>query len=197
MSDPSSASVTSSAAPGELRVRLATAADLPAALDIIRRVVPIMLADGNEQWQLDYPNAEVLGRDIAAGQLWIATEARSGGDAGNDAAVVGLAAISSAREPEYERLQKWAGGPAAPAIVVHRLATHPDWRGRGVAAKLMQQAESVAAGAGICNVRVDTNSANAATQKLFPKLGFSYVGEITLDFRPGLRFVCYEKVLVL
>lgn len=194
MSAASSASATPSAAPGQLRVRLATAADLPAALDIIRRVVPLMLADGNEQWQLDYPNAEVLGRDVAAGQLWVATDAGSGGDA---AVVVGLAAITSAREPEYERLEKWAGGPAAPAVVVHRLATHPDWRGRGVAAAIMQQAERVAAAAGIRFVRVDTNLANAATQKLFPKLGFSYVGEITLDFRPGLRFVCYEKVLLL
>ena len=173
-------------------MRLATTDDLPAALDIIRRVVPLMLAAGNRQWDLDYPNAEVLGRDVAAGQLWLATAT---GDSGGSV-VVGLAAITSAREPEYERLGSWAGGPGAPAVVVHRLATHPEWRGRGVAAALMAQAERVAAGLGIRFVRVDTNSENAATQQLFPKLGFSYVGEITLDFRPGLRFVCYEKALV-
>ena len=149
-----------------------------------------MLAEGNRQWGLDYPNAEVLGRDIAAAQLWLATM-----EGGGASTVVGLAAITAAREPEYERLGGWAGGAAAPAVVVHRLATHPAWRGRGVAAALMQQAELVAARLGISYVRIDTNSANTATQWLFPKLGFSYVGEIELDLRPGQRFLCYEKAL--
>ena len=171
-----------------IEIRLATQDDLPAVLDIVRRVVPLMLAEGNRQWGLDYPNAEVLGRDIEKEQLWVATM-------GNAATIVGLAAVTSAREPEYERLDGWAGGAAAPAVVVHRLATHPDWRGRGVAAALMQQAERVAAGLGTSFVRVDTNSETTATQKFFPKLGFSYVGEIALDLRPGQRFLCYEKVL--
>ena len=174
---------------GTFHVHLATADDVTAALAVVRVVVPLMLAEGNTQWALDYPNAEVLSRDVAAGQLWVAV-AEGGG-------VVGLAAISTAREPEYERLSSWAGGAAAPAVVVHRLATLPDWRGRGVAAALMRQAERVAAERGIAYLRVDTNSANRATQQLFPKLGYAYVGDITLDFRPGLRFVCYEKVLSL
>jgi RimJ/RimL family protein N-acetyltransferase len=43
---------------------------------------------------------------------------------------------------------------------------------------------------------VDTNSENAATQRLFPKLGYRFAGEIKLAFRPGLRFFCYEKRLL-
>ena len=35
-----------------------------------------------------------------------------------------------------------------------------------------------------------------ATQRLFPKLGYRFAGEIGLAFRPGLRFFCYEKRLV-
>jgi hypothetical protein len=30
---------------------------------------------------------------------------------------------------------------------------------------------------------------------LFPKLGYTLAGEIGLGFRPGLRFLCYEKRL--
>jgi hypothetical protein len=44
-------------------------------------------------------------------------------------------------------------------------------------------------------LRVDTNAQNAATQRLFPKLGYQFAGEIGLEFRPGLRFFCYEKRL--
>jgi hypothetical protein len=42
---------------------------------------------------------------------------------------------------------------------------------------------------------VDTNTQNEATQSLFPKLGYSLSGEIELQFRPGLRFRCYQKLL--
>jgi len=78
---------------------------------------------------------------------------------------------------------------------VHRLAVDPALRGKGVAAALMLQAEVEAKAKGIAVLRVDTNSQNEATQKLFPKLGYTFAGEIGLRFRPGLRFLCYEKRL--
>jgi len=78
---------------------------------------------------------------------------------------------------------------------VHRLAVDPVFRGAGVAAALMQRAEVVAAERGITVLRVDTNTQNEATQRLFPKLGYCLAGEIGLEFRPGLRFFCYEKRL--
>jgi RimJ/RimL family protein N-acetyltransferase len=57
------------------------------------------------------------------------------------------------------------------------------------------QAEREAIRLGIPMLRIDTNTHNQATQKLFPKLGYVYAGEIGLSFRPGLRFLCYEKKL--
>jgi len=96
------------------------------------------------------------------------------------------------QEPEYAEVG-W--DTAEPAIVVHRLAVDPACRGQGVAAALMHQAETVARSRGIDVLRVDTNTKNLATQRLFPKLGYVKAGEIGLSFRPGLRFCCYEKRL--
>ena len=79
--------------------------------------------------------------------------------------------------------------------MTHRLAVAPSAQGRGVAGALMRQAEHEARALGLRVLRVDTNSENAATQRLFPKLGYRFAGEITLAFRPGLRFFCYEKWL--
>ena len=59
--------------------------------------------------------------------------------------------------------------------------------------ELMRQAESVAAERNISVLRVDTNTQNMVTQKLFPKLGYKLSGETELGFRVGLRFLCYEK----
>lgn len=177
---------TGPAASASVRVRLATAADVPQVMEIVNRVVPAMNAEGNYQWVLDdYPNAGVFLNDVDSAQLWVAEDVSTG-------ELAGMAAISTAPEPEYMRCTGWADA-SAPTVVVHRLAAHPSFRGRGVAAALFRQAESVAAARGVRFVRVDTNARNSATTALFPRLGFRFTGEINLDRRPGQRFLCFEK----
>ncbi|RPD49529.1 GNAT family N-acetyltransferase [Hymenobacter sediminis] len=165
-------------------LRLATPSDVPAILALIRRVVPLMQASGNQQWSLDYPNEEVFQQDIAKGHLWVAEL---------DGAVAAVAALThNDQDAEYAQAD-WDF--AEPALVTHRLAVDPAAQGHGLAQALLEQAEHLAREQGLRILRVDTNSENQATQRLFPKLGYRYAGEITLAFRPGLRFFCYEKRL--
>jgi ribosomal protein S18 acetylase RimI-like enzyme len=166
-----------------MTVRPATSNDIPALLQLIRRVVPLMQATGNFQWDDHYPNAAVFEKDIALNQLWIAEVDRK---------PVGVAAITTDQEPEYAQVG-W--DLSETAIVVHRLAVDPAVRGRGIAALLLAQADEVARQRGIDVLRIDTNTQNEATQRLFPKVGYAFAGEIGLGFRPGLRFYCYEKRL--
>ena len=166
-----------------MRIRLATQEDLPALMVLVRRVVPLMLAVGNLQWDEHYPNESVFQQDLALSQLWIA-EAES--------SVAGVAALTMDQEPEYAQAD-W--DMSAKALVVHRLAVDPAFRGAGVASALMQKAEELALEQGSSVVRVDTNTENTATRRLFPKLGYRLAGEIELSARPGLRFLCYEKHL--
>ena len=164
-------------------IRRATAADLPAILALIRRAVPLMHASGNFQWSADYPNETVFTADIAQSHLWVAEL---------DGAVVGVAALTQDQDAEYAQAD-W--NVTEPALVTHRLAVDPAAQGQGVALALMEQAEKQAIAQGLQVLRVDTNSENAATQRLFPKLDYRFAGEIGLAFRPGLRFFCYEKRL--
>lgn len=165
-----------------LTIRPATPTDLPAIMTLIRRVVPLMNEAGNFQWSADYPNEAVFQEDIRQQQLWVAEL---------DGQLLGIAALTNnAQDAEYAQAD-W--DPATPAVVTHRLAVDPAAQGKGVAAALLQQAEVLAREWRLNTLRVDTNSENAATQRLFPKLGYRFAGEITLGFRPGLRFFCYEK----
>lgn len=164
-------------------VRRATLADLPTLLALVRRVVPLMQASGNFQWTDDYPNEAVFTADIAQNHLWVAEL---------DGAIVGMAALTQDQDAEYAQAD-WDVSQAA--LVTHRLAVDPAAQGRGVAVALMEEAERQAVAQQLSILRVDTNSENAATQRLFPKLGYRFAGEITLPFRPGLRFFCYEKRL--
>ena len=166
-----------------LTTRRATLADIPAILALVRRVVPLMNASGNFQWSADYPNEAVFRADIAQNHLWVAEL---------DGTLDGLAALTQDQDAEYAQAD-W--DVTEPSLVTHRLAVDPAAQGKGIALALMAEAETQAVAQGLRVLRVDTNSENTATQRLFPKLGYRFAGEITLAFRPGLRFFCYEKRL--
>ena len=164
-------------------IRQATLADIPQIMQLIAEVLPAMIASGNLQWDGDYPNAVVFTNDVNKGQLWVAEV---------EGHIAGISAITTDQEIEYAQVG-W--DLTEIAIVTHRLAVNPQYRGLGIAKALLQQAEQQARNRNIKTLRIDTNTSNEATQKLFPKLGYIYAGEINLGFRPGLRFYCYEKRL--
>lgn len=167
----------------DVTIRRATVADLPAIVALVQAVVPLMNAAGNYQWTSEYPNEAVFRQDIERQHLWVATL----GDQ-----LAGIAALTQDQDTEYADAD-WDA--AEPALVTHRLAVSPTAQGHGVAQALLAQAEHEARALGLRTLRVDTNSENTATQRLFPKLGYRFAGEIKLAFRPGLRFFCYEKQL--
>lgn len=164
-------------------IRRATLNDIGPIMQLIAEVVPLMNAAGNFQWDNTYPNPAVFEHDITLCQLWVADI---------DGDIAGVSAITTDQDNEYAQVG-W--DIAETAIVTHRLAVSPRYQGRGIAAALMQEAEAEAFRRNINILRVDTNSLNQATQKLFPKLGYVFAGEIGLEFRPGLRFYCYQKLL--
>ncbi len=166
-----------------MQIRYARSEDIPSILRLVAEVVPLMNADGNLQWDGHYPNKEVFTNDIQHGKLWVA---EIGGQ------IAGVSAITTDQDPEYADVG-W--DLSETAVVTHRLAVSPRFRGKGVAVALLQQAEQEALRRGIATLRIDTNSENVATQKLFPKMGYVFAGEIGLSYRPGLKFYCYEKRL--
>ena len=164
-------------------IRLATREDVAQIMALVNKVIPLMHRSGNFQWVDDYPTSEVFIRDISFSQLWVSELENQ---------VVGLAAITTDQDPEYADVG-W--NIEDKAIVTHRLAVDPDCQGMGIAKALMNQAEQVAVASGINILRVDTNSENAATNALFPKLGYHFSGQISFPRRPKLSFYCYQKLL--
>lgn len=164
-------------------LRFATLKDIPSIMQLVSEVVPLMNAGGNLQWDAHYPNPEKFADDIAHDKLWVAEI---------NGKIAGVSAITTDQDPEYAEVG-W--DLSETAIVTHRLAVSPRFHGQGVAVALLQKAEDEAIRRGIKTLRIDTNSMNKVTQKLFPKMGYVFAGEIGLSYRPGLRFYCYEKRL--
>lgn len=164
-----------------MTIRFATQFDIPSIMLLINEVVPLMNASGNFQWDNTYPNVDVFENDIALNQLWVAEI---------EGSIAGISAITTDQEAEYADVGM---DITEEAVVTHHLAVSPHYQGRGIATALLNQAEKEAMRRCINILRVDTNSKNQTTQKLFPKLGYKFIGEIAFSFRPGLRFYCYEK----
>ena len=165
-------------------IRQGRAEDVAAAMAIVRRVVPLMRAAGNLQWDNVYPNHAAFTQDVELVRLWVAEL---------DGRVAGVSAVTTEQDPEYADVG-W--DITEPAIVIHRLAVDPDLTGKGIAKTLMLHAETVARHRGLNLLRVDTNSENPTMQRILLGLGYTFAGEIGLAFRPGLRFYCYEKRLL-
>lgn len=166
-----------------MNIRRANSSDLPAVMEIVSLVVPIMQAAGNFQWDETYPNEEKFSQDILNDDLWVAES--------SEGAVCGVAALTADQSPEYSDCG-W--DLTETAIVPHRMAVHPSIQRSGIAKAFMKKAEELAVEKGFKFVRIDTNKLNTAMQIMFSKLGYEYSGEISLlRAKPELRFLCYQK----
>jgi ribosomal protein S18 acetylase RimI-like enzyme len=166
-----------------IQVQPATKNDLSAIVALFKKVIRILHASGNHQWDDNYPTASTFIADVEAKQLWIVEQAGQ---------LAGVAAITTEQPPEYAN----AGlNIEENALVIHRLAVSPEFRGAGVASALMLHAEELARASGIAALRVDTNKRNESALRLFTRHQYRLAGEIELSFRPGMEVLCYEKRL--
>jgi ribosomal protein S18 acetylase RimI-like enzyme len=89
--------------------------------------------------------------------------------------------------------------PPGTAFYVDALAVHPDWRRRGVARRLLADAEAQAARAGLRGLALDTGLSNAPARALYTAYGFSErderraADERTARAVGGPGFVSYFK----
>lgn len=168
-----------------ITIRRGVSADVPAIMAMIREfVIPPMHAVGNRQWGDDYPNELIFEEDVIKGYLFVTVM--------DDDEIVGVGALTCDQCPEYAQCGL---DISIPVICPHRLAAHPKCAGKGIGRMLMLHAETVCREHGYDRIRVDTNKINVAAAKLFVGLEYSFMGEISLELRPGMTFLCYEKLI--
>jgi len=160
------------------RIRPACIEDLDVLQGIIRDATRHMDEQGIPQWDEIYPNRLVLKDDVEKQQMQaIEIEGR----------VAGLIVMNEDQPPEY------AGVPwkySCRALVIHRLTIDPTYQRRGLAMRLMDFAEKIAANENYGCVRLDAFTRNPAAFTLYENRGYGRAGIVR--FRKG-EFFCYEK----
>ena len=140
---------------------------------------------GIPQWQGPYPEREHIEDDIKKDQSYVCEI---------DGAVVGVCAIVGGVEVDYINIYEGEWKNDREYVCIHRVAVHPDAKGKGVAAAFVSEASRIALEHGLYDVKCDTHEINLSMRRMLEKNGFEYCGVIYLS-SDGEPRVAYQKRL--
>ncbi len=163
----------------EITLRNATLEDLKAIVNIFNKAIEVMNDNGIYQWDCIYPNEEILLKDILNNQMFV-------GEIDNQ--IASLFVLNQECDVEYKN-GDWQYKESA-FYVVHRLCVNPVYQGKGVGRMTMQLIEKNVRNNAIETIRLDAFSLNLIALRMYEKLGYKRVGEVT--WRKGL-FYLFEK----
>lgn len=163
-------------------MRKAVVGDLKGIMEILKKTIVEMNADGNYQWDENYPQEKDFMKDIEKGDLFVAER---------EDILLGLICVNKIEPVEYNGLNWSFKGEA---MVVHRMAVNPSYRRNGIGTKLMKFADELALKNDIKYLKTDTNSTNKKMNALFVKCGYKLIGEMSFLGKEK-PFYCYDKAL--
>ncbi|WP_246553035.1 GNAT family N-acetyltransferase [Paenibacillus tritici] len=164
-------------------IRRARSGEIGEIMNLISKCVQVMQAGGSDQWNESYPNREVISEDIHKGTLFVCLDRE---------AIAGILVLDENQAEQYKSIE-WTQAQG-PHLIMHRLAVHPEFQGKGIARQLIAFAEEFARSGGYTSIRLDTYAKNHRVLKLYPSLGYSLRGEIHFPGRTA-AFPVFEKVL--
>jgi len=163
-------------------LRKAIPSELPVIWEIIQYAIEQRRLDGSRQWQDGYPNEKSIQTDLENGHAYVVAD---------EGQTLAYAAIIFDKEPAYEAIEgQWLSD--GEYVVVHRVATSKQAKGKGVATWFFQKLEELSAQNHVFSIKVDTNFDNGPMLHILSKLGYTYCGEVY--FRGAAR-KAFEKVL--
>jgi len=86
----------------------------------------------------------------------------------------------------YEDYQVWDDRNAEPSIYIHRIATHPDFKGKKFVEQIVEWAKQFAKENNKLYVRMDTTAGNQRLTDYYIKCGFSHLGPKKMTDTEGL-----------
>ncbi|WP_288694987.1 GNAT family N-acetyltransferase [uncultured Ruthenibacterium sp.] len=175
----------------EIDIRRAAQEDLDAAEQLYNDVCSALEAGTNwPGWRQGvYPTRTDARRAQAAGALYLAWDG---------ARAIGSMVLNHDADPDYAQVPGW--GPDADwphLLLIHTLAVHPAYQGRGLARRLLAHAEVLARQSGMRALRLDVCVGNAPAIRLYEQCGFACAGTAEMHFCVGTVDPCrlYEKTL--
>lgn len=167
-----------------MEFRQANISDLDQIVEIIELSKKYLKETKVDQWQDGYPAKEDLRRDIESGNSYVLT---------NKDEIVATTVISLDSESTYNSIFNGEWITNEEYIVMHRVAVHDRYKGKGIFKELIKEAENLALNKGIFSIKIDTHRDNISMQKAVLKNDFKKCGIIYLE--DGSERIAFEKVM--
>lgn len=167
-----------------MEFRQAKISDLDQIVEIIELSKKYLKETKVDQWQNGYPAKEDLRRDIESGNSYVLT---------NKDEIVATTVISLDGESTYNSIFNGEWITNTEYIVMHRVAVHDKYKGKGIFKELIKEAESLALNKGIFSIKIDTHRDNISMQRAVVKNNFKRCGIIYLE--DVSERIAFEKVL--
>ena len=146
-----------------MEFRQAKISDLDQIVEIIELSKKYLKETKVDQWQDGYPAKEDLRRDIENRNSYVLT---------NKDEIVATTVISLDGESTYNSIFNGEWITNEDYIVMHRVAVHDKYKGKGIFKELIKEAESLALNKGISSIKIDTNRDNISMQRAVVKNDF-------------------------
>ncbi|EHK2327538.1 GNAT family N-acetyltransferase [Clostridium perfringens] len=167
-----------------MEFRQAKISDLDQIVEIIELSKKYLKETKVDQWQDGYPAKEDLRRDIESRNSYVLT---------NKDEIVATTVISLDGESTYNSIFNGEWITNEDYIVMHRVAVHDKYKGKGIFKELIKEAEILALNKGISSIKIDTHRDNISMQRAVVKNDFKKCGIIYLE--DGSERIAFEKVL--
>lgn len=168
-----------------MQFRKAVEADIDGIMNIIRQAQAYFKEHGINQWQNNYPNAEIISNDIKNKNSYILLK---------DNSIVATAAVSFDGEKTYDSIYEGQWISNNKYAVIHRIAVDNNYKGSGLASQIVRNIEKLCVDKGVYSIKVDTHEENLSMQKLLNKNRFQYCGIIYLE--DGSKRIAFEKIFL-
>lgn len=166
-----------------MRVRLAQVQDLSSIMQNIINAKSLLKELGINQWQRNYPNENVILKDINGNKCYVCEA---------DNKIIGSLALSFDGDEDYDKIYAGDWQKSERYMVIHRVAVAKDFKGMGVASKMLKYAEKISKNKQISYVKIDTHQKNHNMQNVLNKNGYSYRGLI--DIADGTSRIVFDKI---
>lgn len=167
-----------------MELRFAKKEDIEEIMLIIKKAQESLKSKGINQWQNGYPNEATIENDIDNDEFYVLVENKE---------ILGITALSFEGEDTYEKIYEGEWLTEKEYGVVHRMAVDLDKKRKGLAGKILQEAEIICKSRGINDIKIDTHRKNIAMQNFLKKNNFKYCGIIYL--KNGDERLAFEKIL--
>ncbi|MFJ7726774.1 GNAT family N-acetyltransferase [Neobacillus sp. NPDC097160] len=157
--------------------------ELKAVIRFYAEITADLRRKGINQWDRFYPNRFIVKSDIKMGNLF---------GLSTDKKIIGAVAVDTNESKKYREL-KWEDEDGKP-LMIHRLAVHPDYQGKGYGKQLLQFAEDYSLRNGYSSIRLDVFSLNSGAVKMYERAGYQERGMIRFPFRTA-PYKCFEKIV--